>query len=79
VKGERLYTKARRGEEIVVPPRAVKVYDFKLKLSSQNRLIALKRIIQKFSIDISDPHLVSVFRCCVQYTVLLCSSLSIKS
>jgi len=37
VKGERLYTKARRGEEIVVPPRAVKVYDFQLKLSSQNR------------------------------------------
>ncbi|KAG0571206.1 hypothetical protein KC19_6G219500 [Ceratodon purpureus] len=37
VKGERLYTKARRGEEIVVPPRPVKVYDFQLKRCSHNR------------------------------------------
>ncbi|XP_024360286.1 uncharacterized protein [Physcomitrium patens] len=37
VKGERLYTKARRGEEIVVPPRPVKIYDFQLKRSSKNR------------------------------------------
>lgn len=37
VKGERLYTKARRGEEIAVPPRSVKVYDFQLRRSPQNR------------------------------------------
>lgn len=41
VKGERLYTKARRGEEIVVPPRPVKIYDFQLKRSSKNRFLTI--------------------------------------
>ncbi len=37
VGGERLYKKARRGEEISVPPRPVTIYDFHLERNSVNR------------------------------------------
>jgi len=37
VGGERLYKKARRGEEISVPPRPVTIYDFHLERNSDNR------------------------------------------
>jgi hypothetical protein len=35
--GERLYKKARRGEEITVAPRSVTIYDFHLERNSDNR------------------------------------------
>ncbi|CAM6084168.1 unnamed protein product [Calypogeia fissa] len=37
VGGERLYVKARKGEQIEVPPRLVTVNDFQLERSSENR------------------------------------------
>ncbi|KAL3679468.1 hypothetical protein R1sor_022424 [Riccia sorocarpa] len=37
VKGERLYAKARRGEQIDVPARQVTVHDFQITRSSENR------------------------------------------
>lgn len=45
VKGERLYSKARRGEEIDVPARPVTIYDFQLKQNPENRSIHLHSVL----------------------------------
>lgn len=37
VKGERLYAKARRGEEVIVPARPVTVHEFDINRDPSNR------------------------------------------
>jgi tRNA pseudouridine55 synthase len=55
VGGERLYKKARRGEEISVPPRPVTIYDFRLERNLDNRSYLIYLMMMMGVLDVFFP------------------------